>query len=412
MDGSYQVNNQQLSLRKADDEMIFDKKIHSSNGHIFGIDIVSQNEHAMVVDDRKKMTIKQAHSVLGHVNRHQTIETAKKNGWIIRDLAETFSCEGCQIAKAKRLIINKESRHKSTITGERLMIDISYAQQPNGSKTGKYWLLVVDEATSMKWSFFLTNKNVQAEILLDFIKDIQAKHKKNVKYIRCDNAGENSSLETLLHKEGLGIAFEYSARSTPQQNGKVERAFATLYGRMRAMMLTAGMDLDQRTTLWVEAAATATKLSNIVVGTDHTTPHERLFNNQPAYLHHLRTFGEVGIVADKPGPTIKSKLADRGLLCVFVGYARNHAGNVYRMINMKTGRALVTRDIQWTNRYIGELKTRNIKEYLFDNAPETPTNVEAKFQAIVSEFQPEEDSHDDKKNISKVVRLKRELKAL
>jgi transposase InsO family protein len=188
----------------------------------------------MVVDERKKMTIKQAHSVLGHVNRHQTIETAKKNGWIIRDLAETFSCEGCQISKAKRLIINKESRHKSTIAGERQMIDISYAQQPNGSKTGKYWLLVVDEATSMKWSFFLTNKNVQAEILLDFIKDIQAKHKKNVKYIRCDNAGENSSRETLLHKEGLGITFEYSARSTPQQNGKVEQAFATLYGRMRA----------------------------------------------------------------------------------------------------------------------------------------------------------------------------------
>ncbi len=61
-------------------------------------------------------------------------------------------------------------------------------------------------------------------------------------------------------------------------------------------MLTAGIDLDQRTKLWVEAAATATKLSNIVVGTDHTTPHERFCNNQPAYLHYLRTFGVVGIV--------------------------------------------------------------------------------------------------------------------
>ena len=138
--------------------MIFDKKIHSSNGHILGIDIVSTKEHAVIVEDRKEVTIKQAHSILGHVNRHQTIKTAKKNVWIKKDLNETFSCEGCQIAKAKRLMINKESRHKSTIAGERLMIDISYAQQPDGSKTGKYWLLVVDEATSMKWSFFLTNK--------------------------------------------------------------------------------------------------------------------------------------------------------------------------------------------------------------------------------------------------------------
>jgi hypothetical protein len=75
------------------------------------------------------------------------------------------------------------------------------------------------------------------------------------------------------------------------------------------------------------------------------------------------------LFADKPGPAIKSKLADRGLLCVFVGYARNHAGNVYRMINMKTGKAFITRDIQWTSRFIGELKTRNIKEYLFDIPP-------------------------------------------
>ena len=48
------------------------KKIHSGNGHIFGIEIVSQREKALVVKDRKELTIKQAHSILGHVNRHQT----------------------------------------------------------------------------------------------------------------------------------------------------------------------------------------------------------------------------------------------------------------------------------------------------------------------------------------------------
>jgi hypothetical protein len=101
----------------------------------------------------------------------------------------------------------------------------------------------------MKWSFFLTNKNIQAKILLDFIKYLKVKHQRIVKYIRCDNVGENSSLKNLLQKEGLGTTFEYSARSASQQNGKVELAFATLYGRMRAMMLTAGMNLDQRAKL-------------------------------------------------------------------------------------------------------------------------------------------------------------------
>jgi activator of 2-hydroxyglutaryl-CoA dehydratase len=53
---------------KADEEMIFDKTIHSSNVHILGIDIVSTKEHAMIMEDRKEMTIKQAHSILGYVN--------------------------------------------------------------------------------------------------------------------------------------------------------------------------------------------------------------------------------------------------------------------------------------------------------------------------------------------------------
>jgi hypothetical protein len=46
-------SNQQLSLRKSDEEMIFDNKINSSNGHIFGIDILSTKEHAMIVEDQE-----------------------------------------------------------------------------------------------------------------------------------------------------------------------------------------------------------------------------------------------------------------------------------------------------------------------------------------------------------------------
>jgi len=34
----------------------------------------------------------------------------------------------------------------------------------------------------------------------------------------------------------LGIVFEYTAPGTPQQNGVVERAFATMLGKTRAIM--------------------------------------------------------------------------------------------------------------------------------------------------------------------------------
>jgi transposase InsO family protein len=34
----------------------------------------------------------------------------------------------------------------------------------------------------------------------------------------------------------LNIEFEFTAPNTPQQNGKIERKFATVYGKMRAML--------------------------------------------------------------------------------------------------------------------------------------------------------------------------------
>ena len=43
-----------------------------------------------------------------------------------------------------------------------------------------------------------------------------------VKNIRCDNAGENLTLEKDCRNDGLGIQFEFPAPGTPQQNGKVE----------------------------------------------------------------------------------------------------------------------------------------------------------------------------------------------
>jgi hypothetical protein len=66
----------------------------------------------------------------------------------------------------------------------------------------------------------------------------------------------------------------------------------------------------------------------------------------------------VGIVTEKPRPTIKSKLADQGLLFIFVGNSRNHAGNIYRIINMKNGKALITKKSSGPrDSFIGELKT-------------------------------------------------------
>ena len=95
------------------------------------------------------------------------------------------------------------------------------------------------------------------------IKDLEQKHNCKTKYLRCDNAGENHKTEEECYKQGLGITFEYTLPNTPHQNGKVERRFATLYGRVRAMLNGARLTKKLRGSLWTECARTATYQDNL-----------------------------------------------------------------------------------------------------------------------------------------------------
>ena len=152
-----------------------------------------------------------------------------------------------------------------------MYLDISPMRNPSmGAR--QHWVMLVDEATKYKKSFFLKEKNEQIEPIIDWVKALKARQKIQVKIIRCDNAGENKVLERESEKNELGIIFEFTAPGTPQQNGVVERAFVTVMGRARAMMNHAGITMAKRQQLWCEAAQTATVLDNILVQDSAKSP--------------------------------------------------------------------------------------------------------------------------------------------
>ena len=233
--------------------------------------------------------------------------------------------------------MNRELQEKSTTPGERLFLDIS-SVKTTSIGGAKFWLLVQDDATDMCWSFFLKKKSDLAQSVLTLIINLRLQHSIKVQHIRCDNAGENLSLRKRCDNGGLGINFEFTAVRTPEQNGRVERLYQTLYGRVRATLRGAGIGAKYRQKLWAECAATITKTYVVTVKREgEKPPYLRFYGKLPPYVHHLRRFGEVGVVTKFGGGEIKGKLADRGEIKVFVGYADNHAGDVYRMLNPSTG---------------------------------------------------------------------------
>ena len=179
-----------------------------------------------------------------------------------------------------------------------MYLDISSMRKPIiGGR--QHWVMLVDEATKYKKSFFLKKKDEQVEPIIDWTKALKARHKIQVKIIRCDNAGDNKVLERESDKNELGIIFEYTAPGTPQQNGVVERAFVTVMGRARAMMNHAGFTMAKRQQLWCEAAQTATMLDNILVqDSAKSPPFTQFFGVDAKYAKHLSVFGEMCVVAD------------------------------------------------------------------------------------------------------------------
>ena len=218
---------------------------------------------------------------------------------------------------------------------------------------------MVDEFSDCSHSFFLKRKSDRIELLPVWIKELKAKYGTAIKYIRLDNSGENRSLQKECDKQNLGIIFEFTAPGTPQQNSVVERKIPTLMGRPRAMMLTAGFSQQDKRKFWCEVISTATKLDNIRVRKERTKPPFTLFYNDGLnYMKFLRSFGEMAVIAISDGKKMRSKLDTRGRTGIFVGYADDHAGNVYRFINIQTKQIILSRDIQWLNSFWKEYKKR------------------------------------------------------
>ena len=293
----------------------------------------------------------------GHTGEHFLRTTAENMG--IKLTGKLEPCEICAQAKIRQANIpKKKEKQVPSRPGYRLFIDISsFKHESMGGK--RHWLIVVHKFSDCSHSFFLKRKSDQIDMIPIWIKELKAKYGIDIKYVRLDNSGENRSLQKECEKQNLGIIFEFTAPGTPQQNSVVERKIPTLMVRSRAMMIEAGFSQKDKRKFWCEVISTATKLDNIMVRKERTKPPYTLFyNDEPKYKKYLRSFGEMAVIAISDEKKIRSKLDTRGRTGIFVGYADDHIGNVYRFLNIQTKKIILNRDIQWLNSFWKEYNKR------------------------------------------------------
>jgi hypothetical protein len=149
----------------------------------------------------------------------------------------------------------------------------------------------------------------------------------------------------------LPIKFEFTGRATPQRNHLAEVGFATLAARGRAIMSSARIPKELCQMFWQEAFQTSTLLDGLVlVNVDGVlkTRIEHWEGKLPSFVQYLRKWGEAEVVKLQTSTT--PKIYDRGKVCMFVGYSRNHAGDTLHMWDPETKRVHLSRDIVWLNK--------------------------------------------------------------
>ena len=68
----------------------------------------------------------------------------------------------------------------------------------------------------------------------------------------------------------------------------------------------------------------------------------------------MRQFGEMGVI--KTTKKLKGKLTNRGIPVMYLGRAKDHAGDTYRFLNLETELVLISRDVIWLNKVYGDYK--------------------------------------------------------
>ena len=115
----------------------------------------------------------------------------------------------------------------------------------------------------------------------------------------------------------MGIIHENTAQYTPQQNGVAERKNRTLKEMVKSMLSYS----DLRNGFWSEAMIMACYLLNRVPNKrNKTTPYKLWYKRKPN-LSYLRVWGCRAVV--KLTDPKRKTLGERGIDCIFLGYAEN-----------------------------------------------------------------------------------------
>ncbi|KAM7466661.1 hypothetical protein LguiB_014223 [Lonicera macranthoides] len=168
---------------------------------------------------------------LSHITTKELVKGVPKLGRV-RDVV----CDSCQVGKQTKTQHKKVKDVMSSKPLELLHMDLMGPSR-TVSLCGKCYILVmVDDFTRFTWVSFLKEKSETFSHFHNIFQRIQNEKDSTITNIRSDRGGEFIDTGVVEYCAGNGIAHEFSAPKTPQQNGVFERKNRTIQNMARVLL--------------------------------------------------------------------------------------------------------------------------------------------------------------------------------
>lgn len=283
------------------------------------------------------------HRRLGHVSS-ETVKTMVRkqlvDGIQIKGVHEIGGiCEDCVFGKHSARPYSDTTPVETAVL-DRIHIDI-WGPAPTQSAGGaKYFMLIMDGASSYRQVYFLSSKSadVTLRVFKEYLTRAERQTGRKMRRVRMDMGKEwMNSLWNDYGKEH-GLIYEFTTPYAHQQNGVAERSMRTILDTARSMLAESGLPAKY----WADAVQTAVYVRNFVPSSrkPDVVPAE-MWSGKKQDVSHLRPFGSTAY-AHIPSDLNLSKLGPRSVKVVLLGYFGRQG---YKLLDRSTGSIYKSRDV-------------------------------------------------------------------
>jgi transposase InsO family protein len=137
-------------------------------------------------------------------------------------------CKPCQVGKLTRTQFKSKSSTSTEKTLQLVHMDLCGPSRQEGTGKENYFMLIIDDYSTITWVAFLKEKTEAFEKFKKFKALTENQIGKRLKAVSSDRGGESMSSDFKEFCDKHEIKREYTIPRTPQKNGVVERKNRTV----------------------------------------------------------------------------------------------------------------------------------------------------------------------------------------